>query len=128
MTTTNIEQLERQIEQLVGEHLAAVRAAASAAVYRALGAPTAVPKPTRPQRGSPSGRRTPEQIAALGERLYEALCAQPGQTMSVLAPQLGATPVELQRPMAVLKRAGRVRSVGKRQRTRYFPMAASNRT
>ena len=66
-------------------------------------------------------RRASAEVAALGERLYEAVCAQPGETMSVLAPELGKTPRELHRPMMVLRRAGRVRSVGQRHQTRYFP-------
>jgi hypothetical protein len=41
--------------------------------------------------------------------------------MSVLAPAVGKTRRELSRPMMALKRAGRVRSVGQRDRTRYFP-------
>ncbi len=41
--------------------------------------------------------------------------------MAVLAPAVGATPRELHRPMATLKRDGRVRSVGQRHQTRYYP-------
>ncbi len=62
-------------------------------------------------------------MARLGERLYETVCAKPGETMAVLAADLGATPRELWRPMSQLKRDGRVRSVGARSFTRYFPMA-----
>lgn len=61
-------------------------------------------------------------MAALSERLCEAVCARPGEVMTVLGPALGASPRELHRPMAVLKAAGRVRSVGQRHLTRYFPM------
>jgi hypothetical protein len=60
-------------------------------------------------------------MAALAERLYEAVCAQPGETMSVLGPGLGKPSRDLHRPMMALKRAGRVRSVGKLHQTRYFP-------
>lgn len=123
MTRASIEELESQIEQLVATHLACVRASAAAAVARAFGAQTPDPKPTRRRRSSPNGRRTPEQIEALGERIYEAVCADAGQTMSVLAPRLEASPSELKRPMTRLKRAGRIRSVGQRHQTRYFPMA-----
>jgi len=63
-------------------------------------------------------------MAALGERLHEAVCAHPGETMSVLAPEVGKTARELQRPMMALKRAGRVRSVGQRHLTRYYPAVA----
>ncbi len=65
-------------------------------------------------------------MEGLSERLYEAVCANPGALMSVLAAQVGATARALHRPAMVLKRAGRVRSVGQRQLTRYFPMAAKS--
>jgi ribosomal protein L36 len=50
----------------------------------------------------------------------------PGETMTVLGPQVGASARELHRPMQLLKRAGRVRSVGTRHSTRYFPMARAS--
>lgn len=124
--TTSIEELETEIEQLVREHVEACRRAAAAAVERAFAAVPARAMTSRTGR-APSGatgvRRTPEEIAALGQRLYEAVLAQPGETMTVLAPHVGASPRELHRSMTRLKRAGRIRSVGQRHRTRYFPMA-----
>ena len=39
----------------------------------------------------------------------------------VLASQLGTTSQRLEVPVARLKRTGRVRSVGRRSHTRYFP-------
>lgn len=62
---------------------------------------------------------------ALGERFYAALCRSPGETMTTLAPQVGASPRALQVAVARLKRAGRVRAVGQRQGTRYFPMTTT---
>ena len=62
-------------------------------------------------------------MSALSERLYAAICAHPGAAMCVLAAEVGATARELNRPATQLRRAGRVRSVGQRQSTRYFPMA-----
>ena len=50
------------------------------------------------------------------------MCNAPGETMMVLAPAVGAAARELHRPMALLKRTGRARSVGLRQATRYYPM------
>ena len=117
--------LERQIETLIREHMAACHAAVAATVERVFAAarsePASWPRPAK----SPSmriPRRTPEELSALGERLYSAICAKPGETMTVLATQLGTTPRRLERPVARLKRAGRVRSVGERSQTRYFPL------
>jgi len=131
MTTADIRTLENEIEQLVREHIAACKVAAEAAVERGFGS-------SRPGRSkatrrgasrsskAPSRRRTPEEIAELGERFYEAVCVKPGETMRVLSAEVNASADELHRPMTVLKRAGRVRSVGQRHQTRYFPMASES--
>lgn len=117
--------LSDQIEQLVREHIESTRRAAAEAVERAFASSSAAPRASaaRSQRRAPSRRRGPDEIAALGERLYAAVVAEPGETMAVLAPAVGETPRELHRPMATLKRAGRVRSVGERHQTRYYPTA-----
>jgi hypothetical protein len=57
--------------------------------------------------------------------VYRAVCAKPGETMAVLAPMVGASAREVHRPMTLLRRAGRVRAVGTRHTTRYFPMATA---
>jgi len=123
--STNTEQLEAQIERLVQQHIAACHQAAAAAVERAF-AKSAKSTPKRRRRRSDKSaaapKRTPEEIAALGERLYETVCEHPGATMEVLAAQMGARPSELHRPMTHLRRAERVRTVGQRRQKRYFPM------
>lgn len=65
-------------------------------------------------------------MAGLSDRLYSAVCANPGALMTVLAAHVGATARELNRPALLLKRTGRVRSAGQRQQTRYFPIAAKS--
>lgn len=128
MTTTSIEQLEREIEGLVRAHVEACHRAARAAVERAFGASSARAKTLG--KGASSGasgaRRASDEIAALGDRLFRAICEHPGETMTVLAPHVGAKPRELHRPMTVLKRAGRIRSAGQKHQTRYFPMAPAH--
>lgn len=71
-------------------------------------------------------RRASDEISELGDRLYRAVCAQPGSMMATLAPVVGATVRELNLPARLLKRTGRVRSVGERQATRYFPMVSKS--
>jgi hypothetical protein len=131
MSTTKIGDLENQIEQLVREHLSAVRAAAAVALERAFGASGAGRRSARPASGPKraSGRRRPaEEVAALGERLYAAVVANPGAAMSTLASRVGVSTRELNRPAMQLRRAGRVRSVGQRAATRYFPMPSKAST
>lgn len=127
--TTNHD-LAEQIEQLVRQHIAATRTVAAAAVERAFAPvpqgrgsrPSAEPKPRRP-RAKTAPRRATEEVVALGERFYAVLCRHPGEAMTTLARQVGATPRALQVAVARLKDAGRVRAVGQRQGMRYFPIA-----
>ena len=120
-----IEKLESDIEALVRSHIEAVRHCATAAVARA----TASSKSERPSRAraakAVSKRRSTTEVKALSEALYEAICTSPGETMSALAPRLGSTTKAMEIPMLWLRKAGRVRSVGKRAQMRYFPMTAA---
>jgi hypothetical protein len=125
MSTTKSRDLESQIEALVREHIAMIRHAATTAVERAFAGGSGArskAKAAARRRTVKSLRRGPEEMAALSERLYVAICAQPGAGMPALASQLGVSSGELNVPATRLRRAGRVRSVGQRQGTRYFPM------
>lgn len=123
MTTNTVEELQNQIERLVREHLAVQRRAATAAVERAFA--YASPPARTPARRSTTGRRrTSTEMSELADQLYKAVHANPGETITVIAAEVGEMPHALSRPMAHLKRAGRVRSAGQRHLTRYFPMAA----
>jgi len=129
MTNTH-EDLGKRIEQLVAEHVAATRKVAQEAVERALAAsgmaPAVSARPVRARTEGSGKRRGAGELTALGERFYRALCSKPGETMAVLAADVGATPRELHRAVAGLKQAGRVRSVGERSKTVYFPLANSS--
>lgn len=122
MTTKSPETLEAKVEQLVREHLAEQQLAAKAALERAFSALT-TPRATMRRRAS-YRRRAPTEVAGLAEKLFEAVKACPGETMTVLAARVGGEPRALHRPMAHLKDAGQVRSAGERNYTRYFPMSA----
>lgn len=124
--------LAEQIETLVKRHVDALRTTAAAAVTRAFATAqasesarpsTSTLKPVR-RRKPAAPHRAPEELVALGERFYAALCRQPGETMAVLAAQVGVAPRVLQVAVARLRRTERVRAVGQRQQTRYFPRTA----
>lgn len=129
MTNTN-DDLGKRIEQMIAEHIAATRKVAQEAVERALAAsgaaPTVPARRVRARAGESGKRRVAADIAALGERFYHVVCSKPGETMTVLAAQVGASPQELHLAVARLKEAGRVRAVGQRSQTRYFPLANSS--
>lgn len=123
--TTIHDELGTKVEKLVTEHIAASRRAAESAVKRAFATGQADRRNgDAGRRGPKKGgrRRTPEEIAALGEQFYAAVCARPGETMSVLSADLGATSRELHRSVTNLKTAGRIRSAGQKHMTRYFAM------
>jgi hypothetical protein len=127
MTNSSIEDLSRKIEQLLQEHLDGCRAVAREAIDRALSPARAsrrASKSTQVARasGSAVARRTRAELAELCERLWDAVAARPGESMRTLAVEVGLAATELQKPMAILRQAGRVRSVGERHLMRYFPL------
>jgi hypothetical protein len=124
MTTKFPEALEAKIEKLVREHLAAQQTAAKTAVERAFAVIAPAPRGTVRRRATYT-RRASGAVAELAEQLFEAVQACPGETMTVIAARVGEKPRALHRPMAHLKDAGRVRSAGERNYTRYFPMTAA---
>lgn len=70
-----------------------------------------------------SVRRTTAELAGVCDALCDVVRAHPGAPMTTLAEKMGADVRALQRPMATLKATGRVRSVGQRHMTRYYPAA-----
>jgi hypothetical protein len=131
--TTSHRDLDQRIEQLVREHIAAVHDRAREALDRAFAGAVGVAdtgrKPARraaSSAGTGGRRRAQAELSALGERLYRAVCARPGEGIVRLAADLEVSARELQRPMAQLRQAGRVRSVGQRHLTRYFPRTGTN--
>jgi hypothetical protein len=124
--TTTIDQLSKRIEQVIQEHLAASQQAATEAIARTFGLAAAGARSERVAPRPAGRRRRPRsEIAGLGEQFYRAVCAKPGETMAVLAADIGSSPRELNRPVTQLKSMGQVRSVGQRHLTRYFPMATA---
>jgi hypothetical protein len=128
---TSIQDLEQRIEALVREHIATSRSAAAAAVVRAFAETADTPEASRARTSSatkprqPARRRSAGEIAELAERLCAAVHETPGATMTTLAPRVGATAQKLSVAAGRLRRAGRVRTVGQRQHTKYFPAAPS---
>ena len=124
-STTSNQELSQRIERKVQEHIAAIHRTAREALERAFAPRARTPEKAVPSRHAPGigKRRAPAEVSAVGERLYQVVSTKPGEAMAVLAHELGASTRELQRPMALLKQAGRVRSVGQRCNTRHFPRA-----
>lgn len=76
----------------------------------------------------PAAPREPAELAALTERLYEAIAAHPGERMEVLAPTLGCTAKQLRVSIEHLLAQERVKKAGQRRTMRYFPMDTDRRS
>jgi hypothetical protein len=128
--TTSHRDLEQRIEQLVREHIAEVQRSAREALDRAFaGSAGAARKPAQKVAATAAAggrRRARAELSAVAERLYRAVCARPGEGIVALASDLGVPARELQRPMALLRQSGRVRSVGQRHLTRYYPRTGTS--
>jgi hypothetical protein len=131
MTTIDITTLEASVEALIQQQVAAYEARLREALGRRLaadrgrGSPRKMARNSGSKRGQPAGpRRTTEELEALGARLLEAVKASPGETMLTLAKRVGIRARELQRPVQLLRRTGRIRMVGQRSQARYYPMTA----
>jgi hypothetical protein len=136
MKTNPLSDLSIQIEQLILDQIAAFRVTAHDAMDRAFAAGLLQKEPVaaRAKKALPTStgtrgpRRGRRELEELSEKLYEAVCAHPGEAMAVFARALGVAVSELQRPMAVLRESKRVRSVGCRHLTRYFPLTQADST
>jgi hypothetical protein len=127
--TTNEQRLQQQIEGAVREYMLASRATVIAALERAFGvAPNTPAKRSKPSPGlraaaSVGKRRTASELAALSEQLYEVIATHPGEGMVALSERMGTHGKMLERAVARLRSAGRIRTIGARQQMRYFPRA-----
>ena len=122
------QQLAQAIEDLVSSYIDEGSRSAAMAVKRsfsksvATGARSARGRLTNPDKVSePRKRRSAEELAELCERLYKMICTHPGESMSLFASELDLSVRDLQKPTSKLKAAGRIRSAGERNMTRYFP-------
>jgi len=127
-TPNSTMELADAIEALVASDMESVRDCAQQAVESALAKPVAPRRRSSPATRPPTAtsrsiaaRRTPMELAEVCDALCEQVRMQPGASMVELAEVMGAGVQSLQRPMAKLKAAGRVRSVGQRHLTRYYP-------
>lgn len=65
-------------------------------------------------------KRSPEELAKLGERLCTEICDKPGETMTYYAARLSSTPAKLAVPARRLTEEGRVHAIGERNQRKYY--------
>lgn len=121
------EELAAAIESLVSVYMDQVRTVAQGAVERSLSGSRThrdrlKPAPRRRSAPStPSKRRTAAEVDDLCAELCKLVRARPGESLAVLAEEMSVPASTLKRPMNQLRSQGRVRTVGQRHLTRYFP-------
>ena len=108
-------------EGLRAAQLTIARSLATGALQPAVRKSSSTPKIKKRQSPTPAARRSATELAQLEEKLYELVCGSPGASMREFSEVLKVSVRDLNRPMAKLKSAGRIRSAGERTRTRYFP-------
>jgi hypothetical protein len=125
------QELADHLEAIVTQYVTEAHRAAQQALERAFASTLTVTrkqsKPSTPRSSTrqSSKRRPAEELGELAEQLAELVRARPGESMVTFADALDLSVRALHRPMMRLKRDGRVRSVGERQHTRYFPALAN---
>jgi DNA-binding NtrC family response regulator len=125
-TPRNPQELANAIETLIASYLDEAHRAARDAIEASLsGRRSSRGAGAKPERTAPpaSGckRRTAAELAEVSERLHALVRARPGEAMAVFADEMGVAAHTLHRPMAKLKAEGRVRTLGQRHLTRYYP-------
>jgi hypothetical protein len=121
------QQLADAIETVVASYLDEVRRTVQHAVERSLSSAAATTRPGKSrvdrstQQRSAKTRRSAGALDELCDKLYQCVCARPGESSAMFADELGCTVRDLQRPMAKLKAQGRIRCAGQRNLMRYFP-------
>ena len=127
-------QLRARIDAFVSDISTLVRRAALDAVASALGSPAPAPAkrgPGRPRKAAASaapapkrkgkrGKRTPEDVAKMGEVVVAYVAKNPGQSVEQIKKALGVEKKDLQLPIIRLIAAKKLRTTGERRGTKYF--------
>jgi hypothetical protein len=140
MKTTPIDNAVRaRIETFTAEISALVRASALEAVHNALGATLTVAPaepakrgPGRPRksgqpspivqakRGGKRAKRTPEDVAKMGEQVVAYVAKHPGESVEQIGKALGEKTKDLALPIIRMIEAKKLKTKGERRGTKYF--------
>jgi len=125
-------QLRARIDAFVSDISTLVRRAALDAVASALGSPAPAPAnrgPGRPPKAAASAaparkgkqaKRTPEDVAKMGEAVVAYVAKNPGQSVEQIKKALGVEKKDLQLPIVRMVAAKKLKTTGQKRGTRYF--------
>jgi hypothetical protein len=129
-------QIRAQIDAFVSGISTRVRRAALDAVASALGSPAPAPakrgpgRPPKavasdepaaaPKRAAKRGKRTPEDVAKMGETVVAYVAKNPGQSVEQIKKALGVEKKDLQLPIIRMIAAKKLKTTGQKRGTKYF--------
>ncbi len=125
-------QFRARIDAFVSDISTLVRRAALDAVASALGSPAPAPakrgpgRPPKPDasaapaRKSKQAKRTPEDVAKMGETVVAYVAKNPGQSVEQIKKALGVEKKDLQLPIVRMVAAKKLKTTGQKRGTRYF--------
>jgi len=133
-TSTTDAAVRARIESFTADLANIVRAAALEAVTSALGAPSApakrgagrpvksgTPSPiVAPKRKGKRAKRTPEDVAKMGEAVVAYVAKNPGVSVEQIKMALGVETKDLQLPIVRMVAAKKLKTKGQKRGTRYF--------
>ncbi|MBL8801053.1 MAG: hypothetical protein JNN27_03595 [Planctomycetes bacterium] len=126
-------QLRARIDAFVSDISTLVRRTALDAVASALGSPAPAPAQRGPGRlpkaaasAAPAprkgkrGKRTPEDVAKMGEAVVAYVAKHPGVSVEQIKKALGVETRDLQLPIVRMVAAKKIKTTGKKRGTKYF--------
>lgn len=128
------EELHAAIDRLLLDYLSEVRRSVATRMMerqfqRDRILPSSTPQKQRPGKSAASPRpraahtrRSSDELRALGLRLVDLIREDPGMGMSHYSDRLGVSPKDLWRPSVVMRKEKRIRTIGSKGATKYFPV------
>ncbi len=77
-----------------------------------------------PKRRGKRAKRTPEDVAKMGEAVVAYVAKNPGQSVEQIKKALGVEKKDLQLPIVRMVAAKKLKTTGQRRGTKYFPAPA----
>ena len=91
------------------------------------GRPRKAAKAAAPKRTGKRGRRSADEVAAMGTTVLAHVRDNPGQRLEEIGRELGTATKELKRPIANMLAEGMLRTTGQKRGTKYFVGSGAKR-
>lgn len=113
-------EIRDRIQRFVNDMNDLVRRAAMEAVNTALAGSGRAARGVRIPTGGSTGRRTPQALEAVQDRLLDYVRENPGLRIEQINEAIGTSTREVRRPLTKLLASGRLRREGEKRASRYY--------